>query len=259
MSGSRRKSGPLGPFVDGYRAWLLERGYSPSVAIRSLITLGHLGRWMEREEFAVDQLFRSSQTSPVPSIGGRYMAAPAARRRPRSDDRLDARTRHKAGLPSERFTSLLLATSRSGPASSTAPSRDLHSRISSGLKVAMGRRSRLCLGHTEDPSSSRREAPRTAKQLSRELDLTGWSCPLPSHLAIYLTRLRTLHPSLLLADLSPLGHVFVKLGIVRRPRVCAAFPIRLAASAHPGLRPGLPLGWQDRWAVFFAVCECAPV
>ena len=40
MSGSRRKPGPLGPFVEGYRAWLVRRGYSPSVAIRSL---GHAG------------------------------------------------------------------------------------------------------------------------------------------------------------------------------------------------------------------------
>lgn len=56
MSGSRRKPGPLGPFVEGYRAWLLGRGYSPSVVIRSLIALGHLGRWMEREALAVDEL-----------------------------------------------------------------------------------------------------------------------------------------------------------------------------------------------------------
>jgi hypothetical protein len=56
MSGSRRKPGPLGPFVEGYRAWLLGRGYSPSVVIRSLITLGHLGRWMERDALAVEQL-----------------------------------------------------------------------------------------------------------------------------------------------------------------------------------------------------------
>ena len=56
MSGSRRKPGPLGPFVEGYRAWLLGRGYSSSVVIRSLIALGHLGRWMEREAIAVDQL-----------------------------------------------------------------------------------------------------------------------------------------------------------------------------------------------------------
>jgi hypothetical protein len=56
MSGSRRKPGPLGPFVEGYRAWLLGRGYSPSGVIRSLIALGHLGRWMEREALAVDRL-----------------------------------------------------------------------------------------------------------------------------------------------------------------------------------------------------------
>jgi site-specific recombinase XerD len=56
MSGSRRKPGPLGPFVEGYRAWLLGRGYSSSVVIRSLIALGHLGRWMEREALEVDQL-----------------------------------------------------------------------------------------------------------------------------------------------------------------------------------------------------------
>ena len=56
MSGSRRKPGPLGPFVDGYRAWLVGRGYSPSVVIRSLVTVGHLGRWLERNALAVDQL-----------------------------------------------------------------------------------------------------------------------------------------------------------------------------------------------------------
>ena len=36
MSGSRRQPGPLGPFVDGYSAWLVGRGYSPSVVVRSL-------------------------------------------------------------------------------------------------------------------------------------------------------------------------------------------------------------------------------
>ena len=56
MSGSRRKPGPLGPFVEGYRAWLLERGYSTPAVIRSLGTLGHVGRWMERDALAVNQL-----------------------------------------------------------------------------------------------------------------------------------------------------------------------------------------------------------
>jgi integrase len=35
---------------------LLGRGYSPSVVTRSLITLGHLGRWLQREGIAVGQL-----------------------------------------------------------------------------------------------------------------------------------------------------------------------------------------------------------
>jgi hypothetical protein len=29
MSGTRRNPGPLGPYVDGYRARLLELGYAP--------------------------------------------------------------------------------------------------------------------------------------------------------------------------------------------------------------------------------------
>jgi integrase/recombinase XerD len=65
MSGSRRKPGPLGPFVDGYRAWLIGRGYSPSAAVRSLITLGHLGRWLERNALAVDQLTAEAVNSFV--------------------------------------------------------------------------------------------------------------------------------------------------------------------------------------------------
>lgn len=56
MSGTRRKPGPLGPFVEGYRDRLLELGYSPLSVTRSLIVLGHLGRWMDRGEFAVDDL-----------------------------------------------------------------------------------------------------------------------------------------------------------------------------------------------------------
>jgi hypothetical protein len=56
MSGTRRKPGPLGPFVEGYRARLLELGYSPASVTRSLGALGHLGRWMEREGVDCDRL-----------------------------------------------------------------------------------------------------------------------------------------------------------------------------------------------------------
>ena len=49
MSGTRRKPGRLGSFVEGYRVWLLERGYTPGTVRGMLKVLGHLGRWMERE------------------------------------------------------------------------------------------------------------------------------------------------------------------------------------------------------------------
>jgi hypothetical protein len=56
MPGTRRKPGAMAPFVDGYRDWLLGRGYSPATVIRSLIALGHLGRWMEQSEVGLDRL-----------------------------------------------------------------------------------------------------------------------------------------------------------------------------------------------------------
>lgn len=57
MSGSERKPGRLGPYVDGYRARLLELGYTPlSVSSYSLVALGQLGRWMASEDLDVQQL-----------------------------------------------------------------------------------------------------------------------------------------------------------------------------------------------------------
>jgi len=46
MSGTRRKPGSLGPFVEGYRARLLELGYTPGTVRGMLKVLGRLGRWM---------------------------------------------------------------------------------------------------------------------------------------------------------------------------------------------------------------------
>jgi hypothetical protein len=56
MSGSRRNAGTLAPSVDDYGAWLANHGYSPTAATHSLTTLGHLGRWMEQHDVAVNQL-----------------------------------------------------------------------------------------------------------------------------------------------------------------------------------------------------------
>ena len=56
MSESRLEPGRLGPFVDGYRAWLLERGYAPGSVEHELRFLGVLGRWMVAEDLAVARL-----------------------------------------------------------------------------------------------------------------------------------------------------------------------------------------------------------
>ena len=56
MSESRLELGRLGPFVEGYRVWLLERGYSPGTVEHELRFLGVLGRWMAAEDVAVEQL-----------------------------------------------------------------------------------------------------------------------------------------------------------------------------------------------------------
>ncbi len=46
MSGSRRKAGWLGLQVEGYRAWLADRGYTPATVRNMLKDLGQVGVWM---------------------------------------------------------------------------------------------------------------------------------------------------------------------------------------------------------------------
>ena len=56
MSGTRRRPGRLGPFVDGYRVWLLESGYTPQTVRAMLKDFGSLGRWMDAESVEVGAL-----------------------------------------------------------------------------------------------------------------------------------------------------------------------------------------------------------
>ena len=44
MAGTRRKAGLLGPQVEGYRAWLEQRGYTPGTVRNMLKDLGQVGR-----------------------------------------------------------------------------------------------------------------------------------------------------------------------------------------------------------------------
>lgn len=56
MSGTRRKPGRLGPFVEGYRVRLSELGYTPGTVRGMLKVLGQLGRWMDGEDVDPGQL-----------------------------------------------------------------------------------------------------------------------------------------------------------------------------------------------------------
>ena len=56
MSGTRRRPGRLGPFVEGYRVWLLTAGYTPQTVRMMLRDLSRLGRWMDAEDVQIGAL-----------------------------------------------------------------------------------------------------------------------------------------------------------------------------------------------------------
>lgn len=43
MSGPKRKAGPLWPYVEGYREWLTQRGYTPGTVRNMLKDIGQGG------------------------------------------------------------------------------------------------------------------------------------------------------------------------------------------------------------------------
>jgi len=47
MTGRCRKPGRMGPFIEGYRAWLAGRGYAAGTIVSMLARAGALGRWMD--------------------------------------------------------------------------------------------------------------------------------------------------------------------------------------------------------------------
>jgi site-specific recombinase XerD len=55
MSGTRRKAGLLGPEVEPYRAWLLQRGYTPETVRNMLKDLGQAGLWLSVQGLPVEQ------------------------------------------------------------------------------------------------------------------------------------------------------------------------------------------------------------
>ena len=62
MTGRRRKPGRMGPFIEGYRAWLAGRGYTPGTIVNMLAMAGGLGRWMDARGIAPGDLDRAVVT-----------------------------------------------------------------------------------------------------------------------------------------------------------------------------------------------------
>jgi site-specific recombinase XerD len=81
---SRLKPGRLGPFVDGYRAWLLERGYAPGTVGHELGFLSALGRWMVEEGLDVAQLDGGVVDAFVQARRGEGRLSSSIAQRPRS-------------------------------------------------------------------------------------------------------------------------------------------------------------------------------
>jgi site-specific recombinase XerD len=58
MGSTRRKAGLLGPQVEGYRAWLTQRGYTPGTVRNMLKDLGRVGVWLSCEGLEASQFDR---------------------------------------------------------------------------------------------------------------------------------------------------------------------------------------------------------
>lgn len=56
MGTTRRKPGSLGPYVEGYSAWLVGRGYTALTARNMLKEFGQVGRWLAVRQVEVQQL-----------------------------------------------------------------------------------------------------------------------------------------------------------------------------------------------------------
>lgn len=72
--------GPLEQYAPGFRAWLLEKGYTPLTTVPQLQLMAHVSRWLEREGLTAAGLTRQE--------AGRFLDGRRAAGRPR----------HPAGL-----------------------------------------------------------------------------------------------------------------------------------------------------------------
>jgi integrase len=79
MSGTQRRPGRLGVYVDGYSVWLLELGHTPGGVRHRLTVLGQLGRWMASEGVDVRQLDGAAVDAFLAARSAEYRDVPRRR------------------------------------------------------------------------------------------------------------------------------------------------------------------------------------
>ena len=68
--------GPLEQYAPGFRAWLLDKGYTPLTTVPQLQLMAHVSRWLDREMLAVAGLTASEQMFLIDSKG-KVIGAPS--------------------------------------------------------------------------------------------------------------------------------------------------------------------------------------
>jgi site-specific recombinase XerD len=79
MAGPRRKAGVLASQVEGYRAWLVQRGYTTLTIRNMLKDLGQVGLWLSRQGLDADDLDEEQlkrHLSDLQTAGRRRVAGP---------------------------------------------------------------------------------------------------------------------------------------------------------------------------------------
>jgi site-specific recombinase XerD len=79
MSGTRRRPGRMGPFIEGFSAQLLEVGYTTSTVRNMLKDVGQLGQWMESENLEVSHLTKTSVEAFIHARRARRRRVPTVR------------------------------------------------------------------------------------------------------------------------------------------------------------------------------------
>ena len=84
MSGTRRKPGEMGPFIDGFEERLLDQGYTSGTIRNCLKLVGHLGKWMRTRAWRPRSSPRarstpSSALDELTAVGARRVCVPSIR------------------------------------------------------------------------------------------------------------------------------------------------------------------------------------